>query len=173
MAQLQKPFNPKEVDPNTGMAQLPVGDHNVVIKSDNIDETRAKDGYLLRLDLEIIDGPLMGKTGHYRLNLYNASKKAVEIAERQLSTIAHAVGYTSTFDKTEALHNLPFRVKVAMQEDSEKYTEVVEVLAMKSEQPKAEPTKEATPAKEPPGSWSAPKTEPAKQASSGKPPWMK
>lgn len=139
MAQLIKPFNAQEHDPATGIPSLPIGKHPVVITGSEVKATQANDGGYLQLDLKIIDGPQTGTTGAYRLNLYNASEKAAEIAHKQMSAICHVTGLGSTIVTDSAmLHNLPFVIEVAFQKghapgtsaDAKGYTEVVRVLDM-------------------------------------------
>lgn len=122
MAALQQPFNPASVDPQAAMSQLPVGQHLVVAIASAIEATKDKTGGLVKFTLSIADGSLRGMQGDYRLNLYNASQKAVEIAQKQLSALCHACGVNNLQD-TSQLHNIPFVVVVTPQEDP-KYTQI-------------------------------------------------
>lgn len=134
MAQLLQPFNARMYDPMQGGSSLPIGKHPVIVKSSEVKANSSNTGGYLQLNLEIIDGPAKGAEGPYRLNLYHSSAQTVEIANRQLSTICHAIG---VFDvsKSEDLHNIPFIVEVAYQKghapgepDSKGYTEVKAVF---------------------------------------------
>lgn len=125
MAALQQPFNPASVDPQAAMSQLPVGQHLVVAITSAIEATKDKTGGLVKFTLSIADGSLRGMQGDYRLNLYNASQKAVEIAQKQLSALCHACGVNNLQD-TAQLHNIPFVVVVTPQEDP-KYTQITGV----------------------------------------------
>jgi hypothetical protein len=136
--QLMNPFDATKFDPSQGMAQLPVGRHPVVISSSEIVGTKDNTGGMLVLELTIIDGPAKGQTGAYRLNLYNQSQKAVEIAHRQLSAICHAIGIYQVND-SQQLHNQPFAIEVGLQRDAEAaakgYTEVKRILDRNGNEP--------------------------------------
>lgn len=126
--QLMSPFDATKFDPTQGVPSLPVGKHPVVIVNDEVKPTKDNSGGLLELTVEIADGPSKGMKGAIRLNLYNQSQQAVEIAHRQLSAICHCVGVFQLTDGRQ-LHNLPFMIEVALQKDPEAakkgYTEVV------------------------------------------------
>lgn len=138
MPQLQTPFDATKIDPAAASQQLPVSDgngHLVVITESSVEPTKDKSGGMVVLTLSIIEGPMQGQSGPYRLNLYNQSAQACEIAQRQLSGICHAVGVFQV-TATEQLHNKPFRAVVGYQkgqepgiEGSKGYTEVKLVKA--------------------------------------------
>jgi len=136
--QLQQPFDATQFDPSQGIPSLPVGKHPVVISASEIKATTAGDSGMLELELSIIDGPAKGQKGAYRLNLYNKSEKAVEIAHRQFSAICHVTGVYRVTD-SQQLHNIPFVVEVALQKDPEAaakgYTEVKRVFDMRGNEP--------------------------------------
>jgi hypothetical protein len=69
-------------------------------------------GQFLKLHLQVIDGPHAGVTLFDRLNLINSNPKAVEIAQRTLSAICHAVGVLRP-SNSEELHNRPMVARVA------------------------------------------------------------
>lgn len=138
MAQLIAAFNAHQFDPSQGGGSLPVGRHPVVIIESEVKGTSANDGGLLELTLRIIDGPAAGTTGPYRLNLYNKSEKAVEIAHKQMSAICHVIGVYNVTE-TQAMHNLPFLIEVGMQKGEEAaakgYTEVKKVFDINGNEP--------------------------------------
>lgn len=134
MAQLPNPFNAREVDPTQMTGQLPVGKHPVVAVESEVVATKNNDGGMIVYTLQIIDGPQKGTTGAYRINLYNASQKAVEIAKRQYSALCHAVGVFDVQDSAQ-LHNIPFMVEVGLQKDSEQYTEIKKVFDINGNEP--------------------------------------
>lgn len=131
MAQLLQPFDATGIDPSQGAGQLPVGKHPVIAYESSIEENSKKDGGYLQFMLKIIDGPAAGTTGAYRLNLYNASPKAVEIANRQMAALSHVTGVFKVMN-SEQLHNIPFIVEVGLQKDPEAqakgYTEIKRVF---------------------------------------------
>lgn len=138
MARLSNPFDATQVDPTQGASQFPVGKHPVVIVHDEIRANKNQDGGLAALTLRITDGPSKGIEGEYRLNLYNKSEKAAEIAHKQLSAICHVTGVYKIEDLRQ-LHNIPFIIEVALQKDPEAaakgYTEVKKVYDMNGNEP--------------------------------------
>ena len=134
MAQLIQPFNANNFDPTQRVDGLPIGKHPVIIQSSDVKATKANDGGYLQLDLLIIDGPQKGTVGAYRINLYNASQQAVDIANRQMSAISHVTGVFMIQD-TAQLHNIPFVVEVGPQKNDPQYTEVKKVYDIHGNEP--------------------------------------
>lgn len=138
MAQLIQAFNAQQYDPTQGGGSLPVGRHPVIIESSEVKANKANDGGYLQLNLKLIDGPQMGTTGAYRLNLYHSNPQTAEIAHRQLSAICHVVGVFNVQD-SQQLHNIPFIVEVGLQKGEEAaqkgYTEVKKVFDINGNEP--------------------------------------
>lgn len=169
MTQLMQAFDATKFDPSQGLPQMPVGKHPVVITNDEIKPTKDNSGGYLELTLAIIDGPSKGMQGAYRLNLYNQSQQAVEIAHRQFSAICHVTGVYQVTDGRQ-LHNIPFVVEVGLQKDADAaakgYTEVKRVFDRNGNepgkagqgQPAAQPAAQATPQAAPAGqpAWGQP-----------------
>lgn len=141
MAQLN--FNAHAVDPSQPMSFLPVSDangHPVIIIASEMKAAKSnpeKNGFL-ELTLQIADGPHKGETGAYRLNLFNESAQAVDIASRQLSAICHVTGQMMVSESAQ-LHNIPFRAIVALQKKANPsdpdYTEIKGVLDINGNKP--------------------------------------
>jgi hypothetical protein len=134
MAKLQQAFDANSVNPQQSTGQLPIGKHPVAIVDSIVKATQKNDGGYLELELRIMDGPMTGTTGAYRLNLYNQSAKAVEIANQQLSAICHVTGQFMIQDSAQ-LHNIPFIVEVGPQKDNPQYTEVKKVYDANGNEP--------------------------------------
>ena len=138
MAQLIQAFNAQQYDPTQGGGSLPVGRHPVIIESSEVKANKANDGGYLQLNLKLIDGPQMGTTGAYRLNLYHSNPQTAEIAHRQLSAICHVIGVFNVQD-SQQLHNIPFIVEVGLQKGEEAaqkgYTEVKKVFDINGNEP--------------------------------------
>ncbi len=139
MAQLIAAFNANQFDPTQGGGgSLPIGKHPVVIEASEVKANGSNDGGYLELSLKIIDGPQAGNSGAYRLNLYNKSEKAVEIAHRQMSALCHVIGVYNVLE-TNVLHNIPFVIEVGMQKGEDAiakgYTEVKKVFDINGNEP--------------------------------------
>ena len=106
MAQLGGTFDATQVEPQGEYTPIPAGDYKVQIITSEMQENGAKTGHFLKLELEIMEGNEQGRKLFDRLNLDNPNAQAVEIAQRALSSICHAVGVLSVQD-SEELHFKP------------------------------------------------------------------
>lgn len=110
MAFLGGTFDATQVEPQGDYTPIPPGEYKVQIVSSEMVENSARTGSMLKLEIEVIDGDQAGRKLYDRLNLDNPNAQAVEIAQRTLSAICHAVGKLSVSD-SEELH---FRPMVAV-----------------------------------------------------------
>ncbi|GAA4827279.1 hypothetical protein GCM10023232_26930 [Sphingosinicella ginsenosidimutans] len=111
MANLGGTFDATQVEPNAPFEVIPPGDYEVQITASSMESNKAGTGSYLKLELEIVDGPQAGRKLFDRLNLDNPNAQAVEIAQRTLSAICHAVGVLSVAD-SEELHLRPMIAKI-------------------------------------------------------------
>lgn len=116
MANLGMAFDANSVQPSTAYEPLPQGDYEVMIVDSNMESNKANTGQFLKLQLQVIAGPRTNAVLFVRLNLINPNPKAVEIAQRDLSAICHAIGVLQVTDSVQ-LHNRPFVVKVTVKDD--------------------------------------------------------
>lgn len=127
-------FNAHAVDPASGSSQFPVGRWPVVIKSSTRTAVKDKPNFgFLALNCEIIDGPHKGVNGVYRLNLWNESAQACEIAQKQLSAICHVTNTFTLADQTNMCSELfgkPFCIVVSQQTADPRYTQIDGVTDM-------------------------------------------
>lgn len=129
--QLLQAFDARNFDPSQGTPPLPVGPKQLFqITGGAVESTKAGDGGLVKLDVEIVDGPNTGAQGSIRFNLYSSSQQAAEIAHRSFSALCHCVGQLNVTDLTQ-LFGTRFRGDVMYQKghapgepDSKGYTEV-------------------------------------------------
>ncbi len=115
MAQMN--FDASGVEPAAPMELLPPGKYVAQIVQSEMQPTKQGDGQMLWLELDILDGPHRGRKLWDRLNLVNRSQQTVEIAQRQLSAICHAIGQIQVSD-SEQLHFKPVLVTLAVEADS-------------------------------------------------------
>lgn len=106
MANLGGMFDATQVEPQGEYTPIPAGDYKVQIITSEMVATKAGDGQMLKLELEIMEGDQSGRKLFDRLNLDNPNAQAVEIAQRALSSICHSVGVLSVQD-SEELHFKP------------------------------------------------------------------
>lgn len=113
MAQLN--FNAQQISPESQFTPVPNGDYPVIITESEFKDTKSGGGQYLQLVLEIIEGPYKGRKIWDRLNLKNSNVTAVEIAQRALSQICHAVGHLNLTDTVD-LHNKPMIAKLVVRQ---------------------------------------------------------
>ncbi|MCL4525204.1 MAG: DUF669 domain-containing protein [Gammaproteobacteria bacterium] len=105
---------------------LPPGTHNVGIESAEAKATKndANQGYL-ELKLKVMDGQYAGMYApSMRLNLWNASEKAREIAEAELKSITIATGAGAIDDSSQLVGKM-MQVTVRPQKNDPQYSESV------------------------------------------------
>ena len=114
MARLNEAFDATSVEPNKPFELLPPGRYVVQIVNSEMRPTKDGMGQLLWLELDVLEGACAGRKLFDRLNLVNANPTTVEIAQRTLSAICHAVGKMQV-DDSEQLHLIPLIADVRVQ----------------------------------------------------------
>jgi len=115
MANLGKPFDPNAQEPAKAFDILPTAWYAMQIVDSENREAKTEGHAFVWLELEILEAvhpDLKGRKVWTRLNLWNTSQQAVDIAERELGAICHAVGHLTDVTDTEVLHGKPMAVKV-------------------------------------------------------------
>ena len=114
MAQLGATFDATTVEPNKPFEPVPPGQYLAQIVNSEMRPTKDGTGQYLWLELDVLEGAFAGRKLFDRLNLVNANPTTVEIAQRTLSAICHAVGKMQV-DDSEQLHLIPLIVDVKVQ----------------------------------------------------------
>src|SRR5512134_2666372 len=114
MANLGTTFDATVIEPNKPLEPLPGGRYIAQVVQSEMRTTKDGTGRLLWLELDVLEGPYAGRKLFDRLNLVNANPTTVEIAQRTLSAICHAVGKMQVED-SEQLHLIPLLVDVRVQ----------------------------------------------------------
>jgi hypothetical protein len=110
MAQLN--FDASQVAPSTGVSDpVPAAWYNAAITDSTIKPTNDGTGTILAFVFTIVDGAFANRKIFVNLNIKNANPTAQEIAYKDLSAIAHAVGVLQV-PNSEVLHNIPMKIKV-------------------------------------------------------------
>lgn len=129
---VQLNFNAAEVEPFEGFAAVPAGWYNVMMDESEMKPTKDGSGAYLHCRLAILDGQYKGQKLFTRFNLRNQNPVAVEIAYKQLSAVARAVGILQVQDSSQ-LHNRPLKVKVKVRKDqSGQYEDSNEITSYKN-----------------------------------------
>lgn len=124
-------FDAQQVEPN-GFDLLPAGEYDAVIVDSKVVPTKAGDGKILKLQLQVLNGQYQNRTLFDQLNLWNPSQKAEQIAKGTLSALCRAVNVLTPKDTSE-LHNKPVRISVGVQK-SEEYGDQNKIKAYKPRQ---------------------------------------
>jgi hypothetical protein len=114
MAFLNGTFDATEVAPAVPLELLPPGKYLAHLIESEMLPTKAGDGQLLKLVWEVLEGPSARRKIFDQLNLVNRSEQTVEIAQRTLSAICHAVGQVHVSD-SEQLHFKPLIVTLRVE----------------------------------------------------------
>lgn len=123
-------FDSTNVTPDTGIDPIPAGDYTCMIIDSDMKPTKNGQGQYLELIMQVIDGPYANRLLWDRITLVHPNNKTVEIAQRQLSAICHAVGVIQVQDSAQ-LHNRPIIVRVKFVQD-QRYGDKNEVGSYKA-----------------------------------------
>lgn len=106
-------FDATSVEPSEArdFTPLPAGEYRAMVVASELKATKAGNGHYLSLEIEVIEGEYANRKVFANLNLDNPNQQAVDIAQRDLSAICHAVGVLHVED-SEQLHDKPMRIKV-------------------------------------------------------------
>ena len=113
-------FDATAVEPAQPFEVIPAGKYKVHVVASEMRPTKNGDGQYLWLELEILEGEYQGRRLWDRLNLANSNSQAVEIGQRALSALCHAVGELHVAD-SEVLHLKPVLVTVRVKPAKDDY----------------------------------------------------
>jgi hypothetical protein len=135
-------FDATQVEPQQGLSKHPAGMFDFLISSTYGKTTKAGDGGMLVVEFTSPAGRIEN-----RYNLFNNSAQAVDIAQKQLSALCHAVGvFKLSFPKNpDGSPNLPMmaaelrnargRMEVGPQQNNAEYMEVKRVFDVNGNEP--------------------------------------
>lgn len=130
MAQLN--FDASQVAPDTGVSDpVPAGWYNVMVDESEVKPTRDGMGARLAVRFAIMDGQYAKRKLFTGFNIRNANPVAQEIAFKQLSALAHAVGVLQVADSSQ-LHGIPLKVRVKVKAASGEYDASNDITAYKN-----------------------------------------
>jgi hypothetical protein len=107
-------FNAGAIEPAAPRGTIPAGKYKCVITGSGEQPTKAMTGTMLKLQMQVIEGPHQGQMVFDQLNVNNPSQTAMEIAQRTLSAICRATGVMMPQDSSD-LHNKPLLVTVRVE----------------------------------------------------------
>lgn len=109
-------FDATNIAPQTAFEPLPAGDYEVMVTDSEMKRTKDGMSQYMSLTMEVQAGPFHGRKIFENLNLFHSNPKTVEIAQRSLSGLCHAINVLNIKDSQD-LHNRPFMVKVGVKDD--------------------------------------------------------
>lgn len=112
-------FDATGIDTSSQYDAIPAGDYEAIVTDSEVKATKDGTGQYLALTIEIQSGQFQGRRLWDRLNLQNRNQKAVEIAQRQMAQLCHAINVLQVLTP-QHLHGRPFVVKVTAKNDPER-----------------------------------------------------
>jgi len=106
-------YDANKHEPLNDFGVIPKGDYLAIATNSSMKPTKAGTGFYLEIEWEILEGEHKGRKLWSRLNLDNPNPTAVQIANRELSSICRAVGVMKPKD-SEELHNKSIVLKVVV-----------------------------------------------------------
>lgn len=116
MANLGMTFDPTEVEPDTGRSDpIPEGRYVLQVTDSDVVENAKQTGTVLKLTMEVFDGPLKGRKLFETLNIQHEKVQVQEIGQKQLSALAAAAGISTVITDSQDLHYQPFEADVVIE----------------------------------------------------------
>ena len=131
MAALNTPFDPNAHEEMQDRSPVPAGEYMAHIVASEMKNTKTSGGQYLQLEFQIDTPQFTDRKLWARLNLVNANATAVEIAQRELTSICLAVGITQAINDSNDLHGKPLIVKVKINPASGDYAPSNSITAYK------------------------------------------
>ena len=139
-------FDATKVDPAAGRDPVPANTYKVLIKTAAEKPTAKPGGLGLNVEYKIVDeGPAKGRSVFQWINLKNANPTAVEIGQRELSSLCRATNVLRPKSAGEFVNKL-VTIKVGVEKDSRnpgKLANVVEEIVIPAGAPAAQVTSPA------------------------------
>jgi hypothetical protein len=116
MASLGGTYDATDGEQMSERSALPPGEYLAAVARSDVTDTRKGDGRKVELEFEVLDGAHRGRRFWTTLNLWNPNPVAVEMAQRELNSICHAVGKLRVAG-TQELHAVPMKVTLAVDKE--------------------------------------------------------
>lgn len=105
-------------DSNNNFDPIPAGDYNVTISAADVKETKAGNGEMIILTMNVLGPTHMGRVLFANINIVNPSEQAEQIGRSQLKAIMQAINLQNLAD-TSQLVGGNLSVKVAIKDDQQ------------------------------------------------------
>ena len=125
-------FDATQVPPDSGQLDpVPAGWYIVSVDESELKPTSDGLGARLAVRFSILEGQFANRKIYTGFNIRNANPVAQEIAFKQLSALAHAVGVLQVQD-SQQLHNIPLKVRVKIRPPKDGYDAQNDITAFKN-----------------------------------------
>lgn len=125
-------FDATQVQPDSGQLDpIPAGWYNVMVDESDLKPTSDGMGARLAVRFTVIDGQFANRKIYTGFNVRNSNPVAQEIAFKQLSALAHAVGVLQVQD-SQQLHGIPLKVRVKIRPPKDGYDAQNDITAYKN-----------------------------------------
>ena len=120
MANLGESIDVDSIVPERGdFEPIPAGPYMVQVIDSDVINTKAETGKILKLTLEVMDGPYANRKIWSNLNFKNPNATAQRIAQEQIKQICDAVGHSGQLTDSEVLHYKPMRAQVVIRKSDQ------------------------------------------------------
>ena len=123
MPELGGDFDARRYEPEQPFEVLPAGKYLAQISNSDLRTTKDGAGTYIWLELDILDGPHAGRKIWDRINQQNPKQQAVDIGQRRLSALCHAIGKLVISRTEELLGTPPVIVTVQVRPAEGQYPE--------------------------------------------------
>ena len=113
---LGQPFDPSAQEASQAWEPLVPGWYNAYAEKEEIKPTRAGDGYILKLQFCVIDGPSRNRKVFTNINLSNPSEQCVKIGKADLTALTQSLNIPSLTDTVQLL-NGAVQIRVIVKKD--------------------------------------------------------
>ncbi len=127
-------FDATKFNPEQGMAKHPVGKFPAIVSDVSVEENKNKDGGYFSIMFATQSGAIRKNYNLWFANPSDGQKQAIDIANRQLSALCHAVGIFRLGDGRELL-NARCQIEVTPQAKNDQYNEVSKVYDANGNEP--------------------------------------
>lgn len=177
MPQLPSSFNASEHEGMKDFSAIPLGDYPAEIVNSEVKDSKNKpQNKYWKLEFQITEGDYKGRKLWKNLNLINDNPQAVEIAQRELTSICEACGLV-VIGSTEELHKIPMIISVKVTPATAQYAEGNDITKYSIDErfakpaPSAPAATKAAPAKPAPAATGAAAASSAAAPAKKKKPW--
>lgn len=125
-----------EAYPSARFDPLPKGQYQAVVVSSELCQTKAGNGYFVKLMWQIIEpGQYCNRTLFSQHNVANPNSDAEQIGRRELQDFATAMN-VDQFDETDQLHGKPIVLRIGIEQDkSGQYAEKNKIVGVADVRP--------------------------------------